>query len=154
MSRLAPAICDKSYLYHPCFYRSDPGQSTSESYTYLLPVTGAELDRLALVHIFHDLVDAPWLVLVSRRVVGWDRVVLVDRDVLLHSLNILLIILVCEDLRIVAPDPLRQLRRRFSRVKLDFLPVSLLQKLCIGETQLLRARIPDETVITFVSVFL
>jgi hypothetical protein len=111
----------------------------------LIPVTSTELDRSALSHGLHDLVNVPWLVTVARRVVGRYTLVVLVSDTLLHAINDVIIVGVHVVLGIVAPDPLGELGGSKAGVKLDFLPVGVLEELCVAEAELLCARVADET---------
>jgi hypothetical protein len=48
-------------------------------------------------------------------------------------------------LGIVAPDPLGELGGSKAGVELDFLPVGVLEELCVAEAEFLCARVTDET---------
>ena len=110
----------------------------------LIPVARAQVKWLTCPHVFHDLLDVPWLVLVSWRVVWLNAVIILEANALVHGLDSLLIVLVGVSLWVVAPDPLGKLWSSTTRVELDLLPVRLLEKLSIGEAELLGAGVADE----------
>lgn len=103
------------------------------------PISSPQINLLPFVEILHDVVNAPGLILVSLRIVRRNTVVVFDPESILHCFDALLVVLMREGLSIVLPDPLRQARRRLSRVNLDLCPISLLEKLCVGESDLLSA---------------
>jgi hypothetical protein len=111
----------------------------------LIPVTGTELDRSALSHGIHNLVNVPWLVTVARGVVGRYALVVLVSDTLLHAIDNVVVVGVHVVLGIVAPDPLGELGGSETGVELDFLPVGVLEELCVAEAELLCARVTDET---------
>ena len=113
---------------------------------HLIPVTGTELDGSARSHGIHDLVDVPWLVTVARRVVGRYALVVLVSDTLLHAIDNVVVVGVHVVLGIVAPDPGGELGSGEAGVELYFLPVGVLEKLCVAEAKLLCARVADETV--------
>jgi hypothetical protein len=112
-----------------------------------LPVSRPKINRLTSPHIVHNLLDAPGLVLVARRVVGLERSLVLHVDALLHALGALVVVLICVCLRVVRPHPLGQLGLRAARVELDFVPVGVLEKLGVGEAEFLGAGVADETVV-------
>lgn len=111
----------------------------------LLPVTRAQFHWPTRTHVIHDLLDTPGLVLVALGVVGLELVLILHVDALFETLCALLVVLVCVRLGIVAPYPLGQLRGGTTRVKLDLVPVGVLEELGIGEAEFLGAGVADET---------
>lgn len=122
--------------------------------TRLIPVTGTKVKGLTSPHVIHDILNVPGLVLVTRWVVWWHALVLIEANVLLHTVNNSVEVLVDVVLGIVAPNPAGHLGLSTARVELDLLPVGLLEELGVAETQLLGASITDESVEKTVSSFL
>lgn len=111
----------------------------------LLPLSRPKVNRNALVHAVHDIINGPRLILVSRREVGW-YVRFVKLDALVHVVDILLVVLISIWFGVVAPDPFGELGLCTSRIEFDLVPVRLLEKLCVGEAELLSAGVSDEAV--------
>jgi len=105
----------------------------------LVPVTGAKLDGPAVSHGVHNLVDVPWLVTVTRRVVRRDTLVILVSNTLLHAVNNVVVVGVHVVLGVVTPDPLGELGSSHARIELDLLPVGVLEELCVTEAELLCA---------------
>lgn len=113
----------------------------------LLPVTSSKINRLTRPHVIHDLLDAPRLVLVALGVVGLELVFILHVNALLQRLRALLVVLVYVGLRVVRPNPLGELGSGTARVKLDLVPVGVLEEFGVGEAELLGAGVTDEAVI-------
>lgn len=122
-------------------------QSAADLRGHLIPVTGTELNRSAVSHGIHDLVNVPWLVTVARRVVGRYTLVVLVSDTLLHTIDNVVVVGVHVVFGIVTPDPAGELGGSEAGVELYFLPVSVLQELCVAEAELLCARVADETMV-------
>lgn len=60
-----------------------PGMTAPAPPKHSRPVSRAQVNRLALPHIIHDLLNVPRLVLVARRIVRWDAVIVFEWDTLL-----------------------------------------------------------------------
>lgn len=106
----------------------------------LEPLSSPQINLPPLLQIRHDLIDAPRLKFVPLRIVWWDALIIFHPDAFLKTLDNLLVILVREALRVVFPNPLGQAWRRLARIDFHLRPVGLLEKLGVGETDLLGAR--------------
>ena len=94
--------------------------------THLIPITLSKINRYTMTHILHNLLNRPRLILVARREIWWD-ITLVKRNALVHRLDILGVILIRVDLRVMLPHPLRVLGLSSARVDLDLVPIGVLQ---------------------------
>jgi hypothetical protein len=68
-------------------------------------------------------------------------------DTLLHAIDNVVVVGVHVVFGIVAPDPAGELGGSEAGVELYFLPVGVLQELCVAEAELLCARVADETIV-------
>ena len=110
----------------------------------LLPIASTEITGLVSPHIFHDLLDVPGLVLVTLRIIWFVAIFVSHVDTLLDAFGGLVVVLVCICLWVMRPYPFWQFRGSATWVQLHLVPVGVLEKFGIGETELLRTRIADE----------
>lgn len=94
--------------------------------THLIPVALSKINRYAMAHILHNLLNRPRLIFVARREVRGD-ITLVKGNALVHRLDILGVVLIRVDLRVMLPHPLRVLGLSSARVDLDLIPIGVLQ---------------------------
>lgn len=119
---------------------------------HLVPVPTTQIKLLRFFHVRHDIVNAPRLELISRRVVG--RQIFSIAQVLcavLDGLHTLLVVLICVDFGVMLEYPGWQLGLSTTRIELDLAPVGVLEKFGVGEAELLSARCTHETKISQVS---
>lgn len=116
----------------------------------LLPVTRPQINRLARPHIFHDLLDAPWLVSVTLGIIRLKARLVLHLNTLLDAGHSLLIVLVRVGLGVVRPHPFGKFGCGAARIQFNLVPVGVLEKFGVGEPELLGARVSDEPVSSLV----
>jgi len=116
------------------------------SYPCLFPVTSSKINRHARPHVVHDLLNAPWLVFVALRVVRLKFVFILHVNALLQRLRTLLVVLIYVGLGVVRPNPFGQFGSSATGIKLDLVPVGVLEKFSVGEAELLGTGVADKAI--------
>jgi hypothetical protein len=112
----------------------------------LLPIARSEVNRFASPHVLHDVLNAPGLVLVALGIVGLEGILVFHVYTLLQALSAFCVVLIRIRFGVVRPHPFGKFGCSAAWVELDFVPISVLEKFSVGETELLGARITNEAV--------